>query len=162
MLEPRLDAHFDATSGMWSGVDANPLRYQVGRLSGLPKYPREVAGQRELAIVMLNCANMSHVTKVIDEILSGWKECPVPAELRELVAKYRPPAAKKFRCQNCGGGRYVSAPYLATYPSHWPAMGVTPQMEPIRATWEEAYALAERLPGNQTIVSVAVRCEVCS
>lgn len=163
-----LDARFEQQSGQWYGEDANTVRYLIGRLSGLPKFPREVAGSRELALVLRNCESVDHAYAVVEEILQGWKECPVPASLREVIYAKRP-QRKARRCQECHGERYISVPALVTYPhDHWPAAGMAPtRQERLKredggwATHDEAMELAAHLPGTQTIVSAAVPCGSC-
>lgn len=164
-----LDAHFERGSGSWSGAEANEVRYLVGRLSGLPRFPREIAGTRELALALAGCVSVHHAETVIDEVLSTWKECPTPAALREVMHARRPATRNRQRCPECHGEQWVSVPMLVTYPhDHWPAPGMRPtsQERVARpdggwASHDEAMEMAENLPGNQTIVSAAVPCGRC-
>lgn len=153
-----IDCKFDAKTHKLIGEDAAEVGYQVSRLSGLPKFPREEAGARELALAIATAPSIHAAYDCVSRMLEDLTACPTPAEIRTAIAAAHP--VKRRRCDACGGGGFMSVPVLVTYRGdsfevQW-AKRLDGMSVPDLAEFAES--LRENRT-NQIILSAAVPCQ---
>ena len=77
----------------------------IDRLNGLPRFPERSEGIQEL-VRALECSAQSndHAERIVSEVLGGWHQAPVPADVYEIAARTReePPTRDCERCLGSG------------------------------------------------------------
>jgi hypothetical protein len=86
---------------------------QVGRLSGLDKYPAIPVGQHELrrALRRISETDRKFIERLIGEIIDTRTVCPKPLELTEEAERLRRPQYKPLgnpACAVCNGSGWES------------------------------------------------------